>query len=83
MPAPLPSNSGVTRGHPVYVIFTGSGTLKSSLVDYGIFFDTEVEDDTMHCMLIDPRFSRGDVESYIVELGGVVYEREETPGENN
>lgn len=47
--------------------------MKSSLNDYGYIFDTEVGDDDVHCMLVDPRFALEDILDYIVELGGMVY----------
>ena len=74
MSAPLPSNNGVAIGHVVYVIFSGSGTLKQSLNNYGLFFDAEVDDDSLHCLLVDPRFSAIGVNNYIKELGGTIYE---------
>ena len=73
MSAPTPSNNGVAIGHLVYVIFSGSGTLKQSLNSYGTFFDTEVDDDSLLCLVVDPRFSHADVTRYIVELGGAIY----------
>lgn len=72
MSAPTPNSGGEAHGHPTYIIFSGSGTIKESLGDYGIIFDTEVDSDTLHCMIVDPRFSTSDVEAYIVELGGEV-----------
>ena len=72
MPIPVPRFS-IATGHPVYLIFTGSGTIKQSIKAYGIIFDTEVVDDTVHCIIIDPRFDTNDLATYIVELGGTVY----------
>jgi hypothetical protein len=79
MPAPQPDNSGVSIGHPVFLVFSGSGTIKTSLQNFGMFFDAEVDDDTLHCMLVDPRFGYGDVGNYIEELGGEVYHRPPEP----
>ncbi|HKZ77723.1 MAG TPA: hypothetical protein VJ124_05315 [Pyrinomonadaceae bacterium] len=77
--APLPSNNGVATGHAVYVLFSGVGTIKQYLKDYGIFFEAEVDDDGLHCMLVDPRFGVGSVLNYIVALGGTVYESPPEP----
>jgi len=74
MPAPQPRESLPGVGHPNYLIFTGSGTIKASIKDFGYVFDAEAFDDTVHAIIIDPRFSTSDVMDYIVELGGSVYE---------
>jgi len=74
MAAPEPSYElAMATGHPAYIMFSGPGTLKDDLGNFGLFFDAEVADDTVHCMVVDPRFSTADVEAYIVELGGEVY----------
>ena len=79
VPAPLPSNNGVAIGHAVYILFSGVGTIKEYLKDYGIFFEAEVDDDSLHCLLLDMRFGLGSICDYIVALGGTVYERPPEP----
>lgn len=75
MPIPQPNMLRLSVGHPVYLLFTGAGTLKSGLRDFGYFFDAEVADDTVQCMIVDPRYNTEDVAGYIVERGGLVYVR--------
>lgn len=78
MTTPNP-NYSLSTGHPVYILFTGPRTIKHSLKDYGLLFDGEVADDTVHCILVDPRYSTSEVAAYIVELGGEIYVRVEPP----
>ena len=73
MAAPQPINDDISISHIVFLIWSGSGTIKQSLKDYGISFDTEVGGDTVHCIMVDPRFGHDQIRDYIEELGGVVY----------
>ena len=78
MTAPIPRYS-IATGHPTFILFSGKGTIKNSVKDYGMLFDAEVEDDSVHCLIVDPRFSTSDVGAYIVELGGTIYVRPPEP----
>lgn len=73
MPAPQPQVVIPDISHAVVIVFRGSGTIKQSVRDYGIFFEAEVLDDTVHAMLVDPRFGHGAIQNHIVELGGEIY----------
>ena len=79
MSEPQPSSVFPSRGHVVFIIFTGKGEIKEKLKDYGSFFDAEVSDDSVHAMIVDPRFNYADIEAYIVELGGEIYIPPEEP----
>jgi hypothetical protein len=72
MGAPV-ARTGTRTGFANTIVFTGKNTVKESMKDFGLFFETEVEDDTIHAMIVDPRFRMNDLLNYIVELGGVVY----------
>lgn len=73
MPAPQPLSVLPDISHAVVIVFRGNGAVKQAVQDYGIFFEAEVMDDTIHAMLIDPRYGHGAVQNYIVELGGDIY----------
>ena len=73
MSAPQPNNKTVNACHAAVIVFTGSGTIKDTLGDYGQFFEAEVQDDTVHAMIVDPRYNYKDIANYVVELGGAIY----------
>jgi len=74
MAAPEPVSIVPTVSHPNYIIFSARATILETLsTNYGYIFTGEVEDNTVHAMIIDPRFSTRDVMDYITELGGVVF----------
>lgn len=74
MPVPTPKTT-LSWGWGVAIVFSATNPdVKAKLkeLQLGIFFDLEVSDDTIHAMIVDPRFSVRDVENYIIELGGTV-----------
>lgn len=73
MPAPQPLSVIPDISHAVVIVFTGDHNIEASLNDFGIFFKKNVLNNTVHAMLIDPRYGHGAVQNYIVELGGTIY----------
>lgn len=75
MGAPQADQLLPSTGHPNCIIFLARGnSIKEALAGYGHVFSTEVGGNTVHSMVVDPRFGTRSVLEYIVELGGVVYE---------
>ena len=75
MSAPV-ARTKLLAGFPNCLVFSAADpSVKTQVKDLnlGIFFEAEVGDDTIHAMIVDPRFARRDVEAYITELGGTVY----------
>ena len=73
MPAPEGNEKAPNVSHATFVVFTGPSRLRGIIDDYGYMFPAIIGDNTIHSMILDPRFDLTSLTNYIVELGGTVY----------